>query len=217
MSRRRQSVFLKLEQRIASSECGGVIHKWRYGRGLIEARAGRKQLPKGFIADRLAEAEHNGLKLSEREIQRRVRCAEVYASEAQVRQILADLGTWTALAEAGFPAVTVDESTDPEAVEISTEPPDAWEQPALIPGFGDTIKVGGRTVPLGEATVGDAKAYRETYRQIHENFGKTLALIEAAVEAMEDGSGGDDDANAVEAWQRGTDDEDAAEPAGGQR
>jgi hypothetical protein len=215
MSRRRQSVFLKLEQRIASGERGSVIDRWRYGRQLMEARAGRKQLPHGFIADRLAEAERAGLKLSEREIRYRVALAEAYASGAEVGTACADFGSWSALREAGFPAVTVDESNDPEAVEISTEPPDAWEQPALIPGFGDTIKVGGRTIPLGEATVGDAKAYRETYRQIHENFGKTLAQIEAAVEAMEDGSGGDDDANAVEAWQRGTDDEDATEPAGG--
>lgn len=196
--------YLKLELSIARGERGGIYDRWEYGTKVLEARAGRKQLPHGMIADLIAAAARIGLKVSEREIRRRVQLAETYRSKAEVGQALADFGTWSALAEAGFPPV---ESTDPEELEaagISTQPPDAWEQLPLIPGFGDEITVRGRKVPLAEATVADAKAYRENFRQMHENFGKTLAQIEASVEAMVDGSGGDDDANAVEAWKRGT-------------
>ncbi len=202
-----RSVYLKLESRILRDEQGGILDRWKYGRECLKAKKGRQKLPDGFIADRLAEAERAGLKLSEREIQYRVQCAEVYGHDRQIRSSAAELGSWRALCDAGFPVVDVDESTDPEeiaaAAGISTEPPDSFEQLVLIPGFGETIKVRGRTIPIAEATVGDAKTYRETYRQIHANFGKTLAQIEAAVEAMEEGCAGDDDANAVEAWKRG--------------
>lgn len=42
--------------------------------------------------------------------------------------------------------------------------------------------------------------------------GKRLALIEAAREVMVAGSGGDDTANAVEAWRRGLADVDGTDP-----
>lgn len=216
-----RSVYIKLESRILRDEQGGVLDRWKYGRECLKAKKDRRQLPHGFIEDRLAEAERAGLKLSEREIQYRLKCAEVYDEDSKVRSAAAEFGSWRALCDAGFPVVDVDETTDPEdlAAEagVSTEPPDAWEQPTLIPGFGETIKVRGRTIPLAEATVGDAKDYRETYRQIHENFGKTLALIETAVDAMEDGSDGDDEANAVEAWQRGNHVDDRTQTEDGTR
>jgi hypothetical protein len=218
----RKPGYLKLERTIASDERGGIMHRWNYGRLLLEERAGRQQLPDGMIKDLVAAAAKVGLKISEREIQYRLRFATVYTTDQQVRKVLADLGSWSALIQAGFPAVDVDEqSLDPDDLEaegFSTAAPDEWGQPTLIPGFGETIKARGRKVPLvkGEegATVADAKAYLETYRQIHDNFGKTLALIEAGVKAMERGSGGNDEANAVEAYEAGIraeDDDDGEE------
>ncbi len=202
-----RSVYLKLETRILRDEQGGIPDRWKYGRQLIGRKKGGRKLPDGELDLLVKEAADAGLTVSRQEIQRRVRCAEVYADDRQLRQAADATGSWSALVNAGFPVVDVDESTDPEeiaaAAGISTEPPDSFEQLVLIPGFGETIKVRGRTIPIAEATVGDAKEYRETYRQIHENFGKTLAQIEAAVEAMEEGCAGDDDANAVEAYKRG--------------
>jgi len=211
-----RSPYLSLEMRIAADERGGITHRWRYGRKLLEAKKGRAKLPDGMLDDLVAAAELAGLKVSRQEIQRRIRCAEVYGDDRQLRQAADAMGSWSALVNAGFPAVDVDElSLDPDDLEaegFSTAAPDEWSQPTLIPGFGETIRVRGQQIPLVEgpdgATVGDAKAYRETYRQIHENFGKTLALIESAVQAMIDGSEDDDDANAVEAWKLGTGDED---------
>lgn len=201
---RSRNPYLAIELRIAADERGGILHRWRYGRKLLEAKTGRKQLPHGMAADLVKAATSAGLKLSEREIQFRLKCAETYETEAKVRTASSDFGSWTALRDAGFPPVQSTDPDDLEAAGFSLEPPDAWEQGTLIPGFGETIKVSGRRVPVAAATVGQAKAYLEEYRRIHESFGKTLAQIEASVTAMVDGSGGDDEANAVEAWNRGT-------------
>ncbi len=142
--------YLKLERRIAVGERGGVVDRWRYGRSLLEAKAGRKQLPHGMVAGLIKAAERAGFKLSEREIRRRVQCAETYDSEAKVGQALADFGTWSALAEAGFPPVEVD-GRDPDDIEAEGlgHAPDSWEQLQLdIPGLKPILSVRGRRVAL---------------------------------------------------------------------
>jgi hypothetical protein len=190
---------LKLERRIAADEQGGILHRWRYGRELLGAKAGRKQLPHGLIGDLVQAAARAGLKLSEREIQWRIKCATVYATEAQVRTAGADFGSWTALRDAGFPPV----ADEPDLLtELAESVPDSFEQLTLIPGLGPEINARGRRIPLAEATIADIRAYRDMYAQIHENYGKRLALIDNALSAMCAGAD-DDDANAVEAWQRG--------------
>jgi hypothetical protein len=199
--------YLKLERAIAADETGGIVHRWRYGRQLVEAKAGRRQLPHGLTADRIKEAEKAGLKLSEREIQYRLRCGEAYRSEAEVRTAVRTFESWTDLREAGFPPVESDEPEDLEAAGISAAAPDEYEQLTLIPGLAPELSVAGRKVPLDQATIADVVAYRDMYRQIHDNYGKRLALIEAALEAMREGSDGDDTANAVEAWKRATEDD----------
>lgn len=208
MAKGKDSSYLKLEKQIAADERGGVMHRWRYGRELLGVKAGRRQLPHGLTTELIVDATRAGLKLSEREIQYRIKCASIYGSEAEVRTACAEFGSWSALREAGFPAVEIDEPDDlideAEAGGIPLGAPDEFEQLTLIPGLPETLKVNGRRVPLAEATVADAKAYRETFRQIHENFGKTLGQIEIAVGAMERGSGGDDAANALEAYRRAT-------------
>jgi hypothetical protein len=217
----KQSVYLKLETRIASEDRGGIMHRWRYGRELLKARKGYAKLPKGLTTELIVEATRAGLKLSEREIQRRIKLASVYTTEAELRQALTEFGSWSEIVNAGFPSVEVDDSDidDPEAAEeagFHTGPPDAFEQLTLIPGLPATIKVNDRRVPLEQASIGEVKQYRETWRQIHENFSKTLHQIDLAVALMEQGSGGDDSANAMQAWRRATegdDQADAAQPA----
>lgn len=195
----RQSEYLKIERRIAADERGGIMHRWHYGRELLKAKAGRKQLPDGMIADLVAAARRTGRRLSEREIQYRLKLATVYGTDQQVRKLIADLGSWSEIIKAGFPPVEVDEDDD-EQLELGA--PDEWEQLSLIPGLGPTIKVGGRRIALADATVADIRAYRDMYAQVHENYGKKLALIEAALRAMLDGSA-DENENAVDAWKRG--------------
>ncbi len=196
------STFEKLEQKITASDGGGVMARWAYGRKVLEAKAGRKQLPDGMIADLIKAAERAGKKISEREIQYRAKLADVYATDQQVRKAIADFGTWTEIIKAGFPAVIVDDEPDDlEAAGISTAAPDAWEQLSLIPGLSEVLKVRGRSIPLTEATIADVAAYRDMYAGIHENFAKRLALIENALRIMREVEQ-DPDANALDAWRR---------------
>jgi hypothetical protein len=201
---RPKSPFLVLGQRIEADEKNSILNRWRYGRELVAAKAGRERFPHGYIGDRLKEAARSGLKLSAREVNYRLLCAEAYGSERKLCTAVQSFRTWTALREAGFPPVLSDEPDELIADGIDLGAPDTFEQMTLlIPGLSAELSVAGQKIPLAVATVADVRAYRDTYRQIHENFGKRLSRIEFALGVMEDGSDGDDSALAVEAWQRG--------------
>jgi hypothetical protein len=205
----KQSPYLKLEKSIAADERGGIMHRWRYGRELLKAKAGRKQLPHGLITELMVEALRAGLKLTEREIQYRIKCATVYDSEAKVRTACADFGSWSALRDAGFPAVEVDEEDQIDGMEeVGISTPDVVEMPLFdIPGFKPVLRINGKKVDLADATVGQAVDYRDMCREMHANFGRTVAQVEATVAVMIAGCGGDLDVNALDAWRRGTEDE----------
>jgi hypothetical protein len=204
-----KSPYLRLEKLIASDERGGVVHRWEYGGKLIEARAGRQQLPHGFLDDRVSEADRAGIKgISRREIQYRIQLASAYDSEAKVRTACAHFGSWSALRDAGFPSVEVDESDDvvDEIDNITATGSPTVEQDPLfdIPGFKPVLRINGRKRDLADVTVRDAIAYRDMCDDMHANFGRTVAQIKASVELMVAGAAGDLDANAVEAWRHAT-------------
>lgn len=206
---RKASPFLKIERKITAGDGGGIMSRWHYGREALKARAGRKQLPDGMMANLIKEAGADGKKLSEREIRYRMKFASVYASDQQVCKIIADLGTWSEIIAAGFPSVEVDEEPDPEA---DIPAPDSWEQLSLLPGFKPTVKVHGREMPVADMTVPEAIAYRDKYRAMHEGFGKTLAQIEITVGLIEDGWDGDPLTKAVDAYRRAGGEDDAMDP-----
>lgn len=196
------SIYLKLARKIASDERDGIERRYEYGAELLKARSGRQRLPKGFLADRIAENDRAGLpKISEGELQRYMRLAEVYPTKAHRRHAMTLIGSWFEIVRQNFPEVIVDEDLiEPEDLEVPA--PDEFEQLSLLPGFKETVKVHGREMPIGEATVPDLIAYREKYRSMHEGFGKTLALIEATVDAILDGWDGDPETKAVDAYHR---------------
>lgn len=209
--------YVRLERKIATGERGDVLVRWRYGRQLVDDRAGRNQLPHGMRAGLIKAAQRVGIKLSDAEISYRMQCAETYSTEAQLVTAVTSFGSWSALRDAGFPPVEPDGS-DPEHIEAEglDGAPDEWEQLQFdIPGLKETITVRGRKVPVkrGEdgATVADVAAYLAMCEQMHDNFGKTVDQISESLATMREGSGGDDDANAVEAWEAASADD--VEPA----
>lgn len=114
----RYARYRKLERAIADSDNGGIIERWHYGRKLIEdgdATTPAKNLRHGVLGGLIASARKEGVKLSEREIQYRLKAARAYESEAEIRKILADFPNWWQLIQAGFPAaqVTLDADTAP--------------------------------------------------------------------------------------------------------
>jgi hypothetical protein len=210
MSRRVPSEYLRLEKRIASGERDTVPHRWRYGRDLLKARAGRQRLPHGLLADRVAEAERAGLKgVNRRELQHRMAFAEAYPTEAHMRTAVRLFGSWSALRDAGFPSVPDEEVGDLDlldeldATEIAGAAPDEFEQLTLIPGYAAILKIGGRRVPLDEATVADIEAYTDMCVEMHENYSKRMASMLASRDRIRAGAAGDPNANAVEAYGRG--------------
>lgn len=196
------NIFVKIERRIVATSATDLLERWNFGQELLKAKAGKKKLPDGYLDDRIAELDRAGIRASRRELQYRIRLAEVYGSKAALRKIACTIGSWSEIIAAGFPAVTVDELTD-ETDSDGQHAPDEWEQLSLIPGLGETLKVGGRVIPLDEATIADVDAYRDMYARIHDNYAKKLAQIEQALQLMRDGAGGDDSANAVDAYKRG--------------
>lgn len=211
-----KSPYLKLEQDIAKEERGGIMHRWRYGRELLKVKAGRRQLPHGLATELMVDALRAGIKLSEREIQWRVRCATVYDSEEKVRKAITDFGTWFNLTQAGFPAVEIDEEDPIDGMEEvgivgDGEPADVQGVLFDIPGFKSVLRINGRKRDLVDVTVREAIDYRDMCREMHASFGRTVAQIDASVERMLRGAGGDLDANALEAWRSASGDEEEQE------
>jgi hypothetical protein len=198
----------KLERRIAASDGGGVLERWHYGQEILKAKAGKKRIPDGMLEDLVKAAGTKPTKrgerksaISVREIRNRVRLAEVYPTEAHVRQIFAELGLWSEIIAQGFPEVIVDEAMFD--VDETPAAPDAWEQLTLLPGFRAVVRVGGKDTPIADMTVPEAIAYREKSRATHESYGKWLAQIDLTVDIVIDGWDGDPEAKALDAYKRG--------------
>lgn len=198
----------KLERKISASDGGGILERWHYGREVLKARAGKKKLPDGILDDLVAAAGtkmtkkgERKPKISEREIRNRIRLAEVYPTEAHVRQIIAERELWSEIIAAGFPEVIVDESLF-DLDETEPTVPDAWEQLTILPGFRPTVKIGGKDKPIAEMTVPEAIAYREKSRATHESYGKWLSQIELTVDIVIDGWNGDPEAKALDTYNR---------------
>lgn len=202
MSKSRVSVYIRLERKIASGGADDVIRRWLYGREVLKLKAGRRKLPDGVIDELVREAERAGLKVSRREIQYRVRCAEVYASKEQLRKIVCTIGGWSEIIAAGFPPITADEpDLIDEIADIAAQPD--WTQPLLIPGLKHELKINKRAIPIEDAKVADGEAYEQMVIEMHEGFGKTVAQVSETMHIARLGAKGDHEMKLVEAYERG--------------
>lgn len=98
--------YMHQENAIAAADSGGIRERWLWGLRLLadeEKIAPAGGLRHGVATKLIAEAAKRGLRLSEREIQRRLQCARTYPTDAQIRQALADFETWDELHRANFP------------------------------------------------------------------------------------------------------------------
>jgi N6-adenosine-specific RNA methylase IME4 len=80
--------LLALDAKVDAAEGDGILARWEFGRALLQERIG-KQLPKGRL-DELVKATGK----SREELGCRMRFAERYASEAEVRNLVTDFGSW---------------------------------------------------------------------------------------------------------------------------
>lgn len=100
--------YTRLEKAIAANSVADIRQRWMYGLRLLrdpEAMSeSGKSLKHGVTDQLIAYTKASGLKLSDREIRRRIQCARTYQTDSQIGHAVADFETWRDLAEAGFPA-----------------------------------------------------------------------------------------------------------------
>jgi hypothetical protein len=103
------SQYMRAEQAIVSADGSGIRSRWLYGLRLLRdpeaMSAGGGGLRHGVAEQLVAAAKARGLRLSDREIRRRLQCARVYSTETQIGHAVADFETWRDLSTAGFPPV----------------------------------------------------------------------------------------------------------------
>jgi hypothetical protein len=105
--------YVRQERAIAVADSGGIRERWLWGLRLLrdpEAIAPGGGLKHGVTDQLVAAATGSGMKLSAREIRRRLQCARAYPTEAQIGRAVADFGSWRDLADANFPPIEVDPS-----------------------------------------------------------------------------------------------------------
>jgi hypothetical protein len=204
--------YLRLEKNIAASDTGGILERWRYGRRLLsdgKATTPVGNLRHGVLAALIADAQADGYKLTEQEIQRRLRAARTYPTEAEIRELTHGFQNWDEAARAGFPPVEVTDPGDPydprdadekwrdfrsEQERRKAENPQqlAFELPQIF--SHDTF--GPRT------QLADMVAACDVSEQMTANFVKYDAQRRAYVDELLDAAGGNDRMTWIEAEAR---------------
>jgi len=103
----RASEYVRQEKKIAATDTNGIRERWMWGLRILRdperMAASGLSLRHGVAEKLIAAAAIASIKLSEREIQRRIQCARTYKTETEIRQALADFKTWWDLSQANFP------------------------------------------------------------------------------------------------------------------
>lgn len=153
----RANPYAKREKAIIAADLGGIRERWEYGRLLLvddAATTPAGNLRNGVLGRLIQAAARFGRPVSRREIQLRLRAARTYPMLGQLRNAVAQYGTWHDLAAAGFPPFQAPEGERPydprtdrelmkahgrSGAEILPEP---WEQTALFGRFDDDATLG---------------------------------------------------------------------------
>lgn len=163
--------YRRLQRAIARDDKHSVFSRWEYGRALLadprRMSPTGKSLRHGVIESLIADATKTGSKLTEQEIQRRLRCARAYSTEAQIRHAMTDFETWFDLVQAGFPARQgTEETADPESELDRIEAGDRAQLELDL--FPDMLP---RTnLPLIYARMRDVEAYAAEMRRMTANY-----------------------------------------------
>jgi hypothetical protein len=103
------SQYMNAEKAIVSADGGGIRQRWLYGLRLLRdpestsPDGNGSSLRHGVTEVLVDAARERGLTLSARELQYRLQCARAYKTESQIRNAIADFGSWFALTQARFP------------------------------------------------------------------------------------------------------------------
>jgi hypothetical protein len=186
--------YVRQEKAIASADSGGIRERWMWGLRLLNdpekiAESG-KSLKHGVaeVLIALAGTTPKGRsRLGEQEIQRRLRCARTYKTEAEIREVVTDFGSWDELCRAGFPAYPVD--PDEALADYRTEVERAHDRARAL---ADLVGEQGSLFPLCDfepvtTTLKELLDYTEQQEELTARFvahgEKRRAYLDSLIEA----------------------------------
>lgn len=184
--------YVRQEVAIVAADSGGIRQRWLYGLRLLrdpDAMSSPKSMKHGAAAELIEAAKKRGLKLSEREIRRRIQCARTYPTEAQIGRVVADFATWRDLSDANFPPYDAPEG-EPLADHRTAEEVrhDRARQLAELADRQGTLFPLSRFEPV-TTTLKELRAYAEEQAEITARFAahdeKRLAYLEDLIEAVD--------------------------------
>jgi hypothetical protein len=189
--------YVRQEKAIAAADSGGHRERWMWGLRLLrdpEAIAKAGGLRHG-VADQLIAASGVTAKgrkrLGEQEIQRRLRCARAYKTEAEIREVLTDFDTWTDLVLAGFPSYVVDPNEP-----MADHRTDAEREHDRARALLDLVGEQGALFPLDQfepvtTSIKELLAYTEQMEDLTSRFVQRDAKRRAYVERLVDAADND--------------------------
>lgn len=166
--------YVRQERAIAASAVNDIRQRWLWGLRLLhdsEAFApGSSQLKPGRSDELIGAAKAAGLKLSEREIQYRLRCARAYPTEAQIAHACAEFDDWSALRSAGFPPFDAPDGEAPADHRTDDE-----RRRDHARAIADVIGEQGALFPLSDfepvtTTLKDLVVYAEQQEELTQRF-----------------------------------------------
>lgn len=109
--------YVRIERNIAATAKSDIRDRWLWGLRLLRDpdafTPGSTQLKPGRADELVRAAKAAGLRLSEREIQYRLKAARAYPTDAQIAQAAAEFSNWTALVGNHFPDFEAPEGEPP--------------------------------------------------------------------------------------------------------
>jgi hypothetical protein len=112
----RTKQYLWAERAVIKADGAGIRERWLWGLRLLhdpEVVSDSGRLKHGVIEQLITAADEHGMRLSRREIQRRLQCARAYPYESQLRHAMAQFGTWYDLQVANFPSYEPEPGEEP--------------------------------------------------------------------------------------------------------
>lgn len=177
--------YQKHERNITASDSGSILERWSYGRDLLnddKRTTPAGNLRHGALAYLIGRAAQVGCKIGEQEIQRRLKAARTYQTEAEIRAAAHGFATWAELARAGFPAVEMAADAEPADDRNDGDRPAApGEQLSLFPGeqFGRL------------STLAELAKYADEQRQYTDNMAARDQRRAEYLQRLIDAVGGD--------------------------
>jgi hypothetical protein len=166
------SRYLQQEKRITATDTGGIWERWRWGLRLLNdtARITKNGNLRHGVLDELTQVPTaGGRKLSEREIQYRLKAARAYPTEAQIRRSTSDFATWSDLVQAGFPPYEASPDEPPaDARDADERAHDHARQLAELAGDQLSLFPDDMFGPL--ATLAELAKYAEDMRDLTARF-----------------------------------------------